>query len=422
MGFAGPRRQATAGFLIALLVVSVALAGCMQRDRGGAGEGLRLGSIMPLTGGLADFGPSSQNAVNLAVRHVNDAGGVRGADVQHFGEDSETDEGATTSAAANLIEVQRIHGLVGPMGSGPSLAIIEQVASAQIPMISPSNTGTVFTELSASSDTGGWYFRTVPSDALQGWVMAFLVQTEGMSTISILAQDTPYGVGFGDVVKEQFEARGGTVSTYIRYDPAADDFSGEVEDATTPEPDGVVVVGYPDEGETLVRNAIERDKIGGASDIRWFFSEGFKSQAFVDRIHQEAPGVLNGYNGTTPMSLTNETFLADYQAAYGEEPFLFADRTYDATVLLMLAAEFCNCTGGEAYKEAIVDVQNPPGTEVVYDVAEALRLVRDGTDIVWTGAAGPLEFDDNNDVAAPYATWAIVDGQITTVQTGIVPE
>lgn len=425
MGIDLAERRTAASLTVGLMFVTIALAGCTLPGGEDEPAGLKIGSLLPLTGGLADFGPAAQNGVSLAVEHVNAEGGVLGEPVVHIGENSQTDEDAATSAVARLLDVEGIHGLVGPMGSGVTLAVMDQVVAREIPMISPSNTGTVFTQLSMDSETDGWYFRTVPSDALQGWVMAKLAQDEGMLTISILAQDTPYGVGFGDVVEEQFQDRGGVVLNYIRYDPADDDFTSELEDATSPvEPDGIVVVGYPDEGETLVRDAYGRDLIGPQTEIRWFFSEGFLSQDFVDRVEAEDPAtaILDGYNGTTPEQLTDDQFLAQYEAAYGGPPALFADRTYDATVLLMLAAESCQCTGGEELKDAIVSVQNEPGTEVTYDVGRALQLIRDGEDIVWTGAAGPLLFDDNHDVIAPYSVWAIIDGQITVTETGIVPE
>lgn len=404
--------------LATALLVSVVLAGCHEPGHvGGDEDGLVIGSVLPMTGGLSAYGPSASDAVELAIAHVNDAGGVNGADVRHVAGDTETTEEGASSAVSNLLNVEEIHALIGPMGSGMSMAIIDQVKAAGIPMVSPSNTGPDFTTL----DDGGWYFRTVPSDALQGAVMAMVLQEHGHQEIAIIAANDAYGTGFADVLQSEFTSVGGTVQQYVRYDKEGSDFTTDVESAAGGDPDAIVLIGYPEEGRVIVQNAFERGHIGEDADIEWYFSEGFRAQSFVDEVHAQSSGLLNGYWGTNPEQLTDQSFLDDFQSRFGSEPALFADRTYDAAVLVMLAAERCGCTDGAGIRDALPLVQNAPGEEVTYDVARALELVRDGQDIVWTGAAGPMEWDDVGDVTAPYATWQIVDGQITTQDTGITP-
>lgn len=399
------------------VLLAVVLAGCHEPGHGADGDELVIGSVLPATGGLSAYGPAARTAVDLAVDHVNDAGGVNGQDVRHVAEDSETTEEAASSAVSNLLNVENIHALIGPMGSGMSMAVVDQVIAAEIPMVSPSNTGPDFTTL----DDGGWYWRTVPSDALQGAVMAMVLEEHGHRTISIIAANDAYGVGFGEVLERSFTGDGGTILEFVRYDREGADYTSDVDAAATGGPEAIVLIGYPQEGRVLLQNAFERGHIGEGSDIEWYFSEGFRAQSFVDEMHEQSPGLLNGYWGTTPEQNTNQGFLDDYRAAQGEEPALFADRTYDAAVLVMLAAEKCGCTDGAGIRDSLRDVQNAPGEEVVYDVARALELIRDGQDIQWTGAAGPMEWDDVGDVSAPYATWRIVDGTIETQQTGITP-
>lgn len=399
------------------VLLAVILSGCHEPGHGTDDDQLVIGSVLPMTGGLSPYGPSARNAVDLAVDHVNDAGGVNGQDVRHVAEDSETTEEGASSAVSNLLNVDGIHALIGPMGSGMSMAIVDQVIAAEIPMVSPSNTGPDFTTL----DDDGWYWRTVPSDALQGAVMAMVLEEQGHTRVSIIAANDAYGVGFGEVLEESFTADGGTILEFVRYDREGTDYTSDVEAAAADDPDAIVLIGYPQEGRVLIQNAFERGHIGAESGIEWYFSEGFRAQSFVDEIHDQSPGLLNGYWGTTPEQDTNEGFLNDFQAAHGEEPALFADRTYDAAVLVMLAAANCGCTDGAGIRDSLRDVQNAPGDEVVYDVARALELIRDGEDIQWTGAAGPMEWDDVGDVSAPYSTWQIVDGDIETQQTGITP-
>jgi branched-chain amino acid transport system substrate-binding protein len=397
----------------ALLVASVALAGC--HEPAGTDEQLRIGSILPLTGDLGPFGPSAQQAVDLAVAHVNAAGGVNGQDVIHIGRDSQSRGEAAFSAATNLLEVERVHAVVGAMGSTVSLNIIDRFIDAQIPMISPSNTAPTFTDY----EHHGWYFRTVPTDAVQGMVMANMLMDEGMETVSIIALNNDYGVGFGGTTRDHFESLGGTVAAYVLYDPEGADFSADVDQAMNPGPEAVVLIGYPDTGRVILEDAFAK---GHLDDIPWFFGEGMKSQSFVTEFNTEVgEGALNGVLGTSPEEMTDDGFLQDFEAATGGEPALFSDRTYDAAVLVMLGAEHCSCTGGQALLDSMRAVNNSPGEEVTYDVARALDLIRDGQDIVWTGAAGPMEWDDVNDVEVPFSLWRIDDGQIVDFETGVWP-
>lgn len=388
---------------------------------------LRLGTILPLTGDLNPYGPPAENAVQLAVQHVNDAGGVNGQEVELVTEDSETSEDAASSAASNLIDVEEVHGIVGAMGSSVSLSFIDQVVQAEIPMISPSNTAPTFTEMAESGETEGWYFRTVPSDTLQGALMADVALDEGFETASILAINNDYGVGFGDVFEDRYEDNGGEVLEYVRYDSEGTDFSSDVDAAASPEPEVVVAIGYPDTGQIFMQNAFDRGHAGANPTVDWLFSEGFQDQSgFVDELptvefEGEEHSIIEGCMGTAPQEMTHEQFIADFQEAYDSEPALFSDRTYDAAMLMMLASERCDCVEGDAFKESIVEVQNEPGTEVEYDAQEALLMLRAGQDIQWTGAAGPLEFDENNDVTAPGLIWQVNDGQIEVIETGIVP-
>jgi branched-chain amino acid transport system substrate-binding protein len=404
----------TLAITTAAVLFAVALAGCHGPAHG---EGLVLGSLLPITGGLSPYGPDARAAVEMAIAHVNAAGGVNGEDVRHVSADSETNPEAARSAFQHLINNERIHALIGPMGSPQSLAVIASVIEAGIPMISPSNTGPDFTTI----EDGGWYFRTVPSDALQGAVMANLVRDHGHERVAIIAADDAYGTGFGDVFRSRFEAGGGTITNYVRYDPEGLDFSSDVQTAAGGNAEAIVFIGYPDAGRVLIQNAFERGHIGPESDLEWYFSEGFRSQEFVDGVHGEQSGILNGYWGTTPEENTNSQFVSDFENRTGRTPALFADRTYDAAILLMLAAEHCGCTDGAGIRDALMEVQNPPGEEVSYNVTRALELVRNGEGIYWTGAAGPMEFDSVGDVTAPYAIWRIVDGRITDQERGIRP-
>lgn len=409
------KKNTVLAMLITLVLASVAMAGCHESD---TEDQFTIGSVLPLTGDLSPFGPAAQNAVNLAVQQVNAAGGVHGEDVRHVEQNSETREEAGRSAAEHLLNVERVDAIVGAMGSGITSAFVNSVIDAQIPIISPSNTAPRFTDL----DDDGWYFRTVPSDALQGPVMADLLLEHGRDEISIIMLNNDYGIGFGEALQQAYEENGGSVAEFVPYNPEGADFTTDVQTAVDADPDAVVLIGYPDTGAIVLRNALEQGYFDD-DPIPWYFSEGMNDQGFVTDFHGEADeNVLDGFWGTLPEQNEDDNFTADFEGAFGSSPALFSDRTYDAAMLLMLAAEHCECTGGADIQESLLAVQNAPGEEVVYDAQRALDLIREGEDIIWTGASGPMEWDDVGDVDeefAVFATWEIVDGEIVVQERGI---
>lgn len=437
MGFDGSG-QRTAAFFAGAIAIALVLAGCPQP--GGNGDGVsafKLGSVLPLTGDLSPFGPSAEKAVQLAVKKVNDNGGVNDQDVVHISEDSETSQQAAPQAVNRLINVEGIHGLVGAMGSGVSLSFIDSVAQAGLPMVSPSNTAPTFsTTYGTEGGDNGWYFRTVPADTLQGKVMNQLVQNSGHSKVSILAINNDYGVGFGDIFQQEFqtddpaETGGRDIEAYVKYDPQATTFGSTVDEVAgandpTVDPEAVVVIGYPDTVSAVMDTAFSKGYAGPNGSLDWFFSEGLKDESgFVDEVNTTDEGeyILAGYRGTTPEFDIGQEFASDFQSEYGEEPALFSDNTFDAAMLQMLAAEQCDCVKGEPLKQAMFQVQND-GTEVS-TVSEALTMIRNGEDIDWDGAAGEMSWDGIGDVTTgTYSTWKVDDsGRIVTIESGIQVE
>ena len=97
-------------------------------------------------------------------------------------------------------------------------------------------------------------------------------------------------------------------------------------------------------------------------------------------------------------------------------PHPYIDSAYDATMILMLAMEKAGSTEGPAIRDAIREVANAPGEEVLPgDFARARELIKAGKDINYQGAAGNQEFDGNGDVSGTFEHWAIKDGKIVTL-------
>ena len=223
---------------------------CDVDESKGGGDELKIGYILPLTGLLGLLGDPMVKGFELAAREVNLAGYQV---VVSFAGDSGTDQEKANNTADQHLTA-RVHGIVGAAASGITLAVIDKITGAQIPMISPSNTSPTFT----TYEDGGYYFRTSASDQLQGKVLANLVLDNEGENVAILYRADDYGQGLARVAQEQLEAGGANVALSLAYDPWETSFQSEVQQiaaAADGAVDSVVLVAF-NEGQKVIRQMI----------------------------------------------------------------------------------------------------------------------------------------------------------------------
>ncbi len=396
-------KEIGAGLVIAALVLAVFLSGGTV----GAAEEVKIGVIQALTGDLGTYGQPMTDGMLLSVKEVNENGGVLNGTLVALVEDTQTSEVSAVDAANKLVKVDKVPVIIGTTGSGPSMAIIDITTGNDILQISSSNTGPDFT----TYQDNDLFFRTCPSDALQGKAMARLAIKEGYKSTSTLVLNNPYGVGFERVFVDEFEALGGTVLETVRYDPAGTIFDSEVEKACHSNPDFVMLCSYPQTGSVILRTAYEK---GYMENIDWLLSEGLRDETLAGMVGKDVAGnyIIAGLKGTTPdpraAGPSYETFKQNYIAEYGTEPTTYCSNSYDAAAVVALAMEKAGKAEGTAIRDSIREVANPPGEEVS-DIGEALRLIREGKEINYQGASGEITFDENGDVFGVYCEFSIAD-------------
>ncbi|MDX1745739.1 MAG: ABC transporter substrate-binding protein, partial [Halobacteriales archaeon] len=151
---------------------ALGLAGCVSSLPGAGGGPIPMGSILPITGDLSDFGPGMEEGVNLAVEHVNAGGGPLGREVEMYNRDSETVAQAAGEKYNQLVSEQSIAGFVGAASSGVSVPLAQGLASDEVMQVSPASTSPTLAQLGYNDDQSVKYFgRTAPNDAQQGIVM-----------------------------------------------------------------------------------------------------------------------------------------------------------------------------------------------------------------------------------------------------------
>jgi len=217
------------------------------------GDGtLTIGTLLPQSGDLAFLGPPEFAGVDLAVQEINQAGGVLGQDVKQVRADS--GDGTPNIAPSETDKLLRggADAIVGAASSSVSLSVIDKITNAGVVQISPANTSTAFDTYADK----GLYFRTAPSDVLQGSVMANTVLSDGYDNVAILARQEAYGEALANNVEKFFTESGGTVVAKKLYDPNAANYTAEIADIQAQDPDAIVVISF-DETKKIIPEMIK---------------------------------------------------------------------------------------------------------------------------------------------------------------------
>ena len=354
------------------------------------GDGtFQVGTLLPETGSLAFLGPPEFAGVGLAVEEINEAGGVNGEEIPDY---LQGDSGDTETDIANQTTDRLLNDgadvIVGAASSGVSLTVIDKITGAGVIQFSPANTAPDFTDY----DDDGLYFRTAPSDVLQGALLGDLIAEDGNTTLGILALQDPYGEGLAGFVTDSFEENGGEVVETIIYDPNAQNFDAEVQQMVDAGPDAVIIIGF-DETARILTSMIEAGV--GPNDIPVYGTDGNMGNALGDSFAEAggAEGALEGMKGTFPASELTADFQDRLLAIDPDlQDFNYAGESYDAVVITALAANIAGTDNPRDVADEINGVTEGGTKCTTY--AECLELVEAGEDIDYDGASGPLEFSD----------------------------
>ena len=375
-------------------------------------EGLKLGSLLPVTGDLSSIGQNMPEAVKLAVEEINACGGVNGKPVTLVTEDSQTDPTAGSSAMTKLAEVDKVAGVVGAFASSVSSAAVDIAVRNQVMMISPGSTSPVFTERAKNGDFRGYWARTAPPDTYQAQALATLANKQGFKTVSTAVINNDYGVGFEKEFVQAFEKLGGTIvdrDNPVRYDPKAATLDSEAAAAFAGQPQAVAAILYAETGSLLLQAAYKQ---GLSEGVTLLLTDGVYSEDFTQQVGKTRDGksIISGALGTVPgadgQSLAD--FTNKWKERTGKEVTAFSPHSWDASVLLMLAAEAADANTGEAIQSKLREVANGPGTEVS-DPCQGIALIRQGEVINYQGASGNVDIDEDGDVVGSYDVWTVKD-------------
>lgn len=397
----GPVRRSRAGAILGGLALvsasALVLAGCAggggdtpSSEPSGPAEDLtlKIGTVLPQTGSLAFLGPPEEAGVQLALNEINEAAAGITVDVT-FGDSGDADNKAFETTVPKL-QSEGVSAMVGAASSGVTKLFLDSNVSEGIITFSPANTSPDFT----TWDDNGLYWRTAPSDLLQGEVLGNLVAEDGHENIAILYQNDAYGTGLYGVVKEVFEAAGGTVVAEASYNDGDASFDAQVATVTAANPDAIVLITF-DQFATIAPLLVN----AGQSAENFYLVDGNLKQWGADVTVS-----LEGAKGTTPGPVLSDDFqtrLNDAWVAEGNdalEDFSYAAESYDAVVLLTLASLAAGSTDAAAIADKLQEVSGGTGDgEKCESFADCAEIINAGEVADYDGYSGPVTFDENGD-------------------------
>ncbi len=356
---------------------------------------LKIGTLLPATGSLAYLGPPEFAGVDLAVAEIDAAGGVLGQPVvNEYGDSGDTE----TDIASQTVDshlAKGVQAIIGAASSGVTFTVIDKITSNGVLQISPANTAPSLTDY----PDNGLYFRTAPSDALQGAVQASNAIDNGFTSGATIARKDPYGEGLQNAFVADFEAGGGTITTALTYDPTAASFEAEVAEIAAGNPEFVQVVGF-DESTKLIQEMIKQGI--GPQDVQIYLADGnLSATAFKDFPKDTMTGVI----GTVPTGDPSVDIEAFNGKLLEQDPeltdFAYGAQAYDATILVALAAEYAGCADGTAMAAAMPMIANADaGGEACGTYADCVAIIQAGGQPDYNGGTGPLDFNEYGDPKA----------------------
>jgi branched-chain amino acid transport system substrate-binding protein len=344
----------------------------------------------------------------MAIQEVSDSGlFLGGRTVESIRGDSTCiDAAAAVAAAERLITSEGVAGIVGTTCSGAATAVISNVVRPNgIVMISPSATSPALSTI----DSGGYFFRTAPSDARQGVVIAEILDRRGIGSAAMTYTNNDYGRGLADSIQAAFEGMGGTITAVAAHEDGRADYSAEVGALAAAGGEVLIVAGYLDQGG---RGMIQAALDSGAFDT-FVLPDGMVGDALTAHFGSQLDGSIGTNPGTDSPGAAMLGDLSEGRDFDGTDPYV--PEAYDAAALLLLAMQSANSTDPAVYKDHVMKVANGPGEEIFPgELAKALQILADGGEVDYVGA-GAVTLIPPGEASGSFRETEVRDGQFVTV-------
>ena len=397
------------GTIIIVAIVVIAAIVYFTQQRGpvvGKKQDIKVGIILGFTGPIESLTPAMAASAELAFKEASDSGSLlSGSTITVERADSTCVDSAAATSAAELLISGGVNAIMGADCSGVTGAIATNVAVPNgVVMISPSATSPGLTDL----DDKGFFFRTAPSDARGGQILADITKDRDVKSIAITYTNNDYGKGLSDVYEAAVKAHGITVTTVLSHEEGKADYSSEVATLASAGGDAVAVLGYLDQGGGSI---IEGSLDAGSFDT-FVLSDGMIGDSLTDRFGD----ALNNSFGSLPGSTgAGATTFADVAKAAGiDSSGPYTGESYDAGALLVLAMQAGGSADRASIQKNVMNVANGPGTKIYPgELKKALDLLSEGKEIDYEGATA-VNFTEVGEAFGSFLEKEINGGKFST--------
>lgn len=339
-----------------------------------------MGALLPLTGDIAEYGKRCKAGIDLAVKQINERGGINGALLNVIYEDSRGIPRDGVTAFQKLVSVDKVKAVIGPVASSVALAVEPIATKNRVILFSPAASSPKLTGISE------YFFRDWPSDVFEATVLAEFVHSKlGLRAIAILYVNNEYGIGLKSEFMRRFQELKGTVPIVESYEQGASDFRSQLTKIKAAEPNAVYLAGYHREMAAATKQIRE---LGMSMQI---LGDGdYGVQELLKIAGSAAEGAIFSIPEYDPTrgGESMRLFAESFRKEYGSEPSIFEANAYDAVMLLAVAI-------------AKVGVSTDR-------IADHLASIKN-----YDGASGTISFGPDREVVKPVSIKVVRDGAFT---------
>lgn len=382
------------------------LAACGGSSKKGSLD-LVIGDSAPLSGDLADFGPPTQKAADLALTQIKAAVEKAGVDQEvslvHEDNCGGSDQQCAVQATRKLATSDRATCIAGPWASADVVPAAESVAiPEQVVLMLPASTAAGITDL---KDGPGYVNRTAYPDSFQGSALANYVNKAlggaAGKTVNVGARNDAYGTGLAERFIAAWEKLGGKIGQKVIYDVDLPNYNTEAERITSGDPDGTVILDFPETYNKVGPALVRTGKLDVATT---FMPDGMSAPSVIKSAGAKA---TVGVRGTVPGLPKDDPAYLGFDKAYkAAAPQKVGRQAYDAqsfdsVILCYLAAAAAGSSEGPDIAEKIRAVSAPPGKKYSWlELADAVKALERGEDIDYQGVSGPIDLNAAGDPSA----------------------
>jgi len=364
----------------------------------------KVGALFSTTGGASNLGVPEENTVNMVVDQINDAGGINGHSLEVIIYNDETNTEKCVTLATRLIEQDEVLAIIGPTTSGNSLAILDTITTAEIPLVScAANIGIV-----EPVGERYWIFKTPQTDKEAIAEIYMYLESMNIIDIAIITNTSGFGATGRGILIDDASDYGITIVDDQTFNEGDTSMQSQLTHIGGTDAEAVVCWDT-DKGSAIV--ALDMQTL--QMDIPLFCSHGIANMAFIDAAGDAANGVIfpagkliiaDDIPADDPQKEVLTQYRDDYEAIYGNGTIsTFGGHAWDAIQMVVMALE--ELPVAEPYESAD-------------SLADARAAIRDSIEQItdFIGISGIFDMSDSNHLGMQPGSLAmieIVDGKWT---------